>query len=75
MERLLWKEIQKKYPDQWVGLSDVEWNGSTVVSANVKYTDKTRGELTRIQIKDDNLYSCYTEPDHLAPLGLIGQIL
>ncbi len=24
-ERLTWKEIQEKYPDQWVGLTDVEY--------------------------------------------------
>ena len=71
-ERLQWNEIQEKYPDQWVGLVDVERNGATVISAVVKYTDKTRGELTRMQIKDDDLYSCYTHPDHLSPLGIVG---
>ncbi len=73
-KRMTWNEIQKEYPDQWVGLSDVEWDGSTVVSAIVKFTGKTRGELTRLQVKDDNLYSCYTCPDHLAPLGVVGYI-
>lgn len=24
-ERMTWEEIQEKYPDQWVGLVDVEW--------------------------------------------------
>ena len=33
-ERMTWKEIVKKYPDQWVGLIDVDWkNESNVRSA------------------------------------------
>ena len=71
-ERLTWNEIQKRYPDQWVGLVNVERKGVTVVSAVVKYTGKTQGELARLQIDDDNLYSCYTSPDDLAPLGIVG---
>ena len=73
-ERLKWNEIQQRYPDQWVGLVDVEWDGSTVISAVVRYTDRSRGELSRLQLKDSNLYSCYTHPDHLAPLGIVGYI-
>ena len=71
-KRLSWGEIQKQYPDQWVGLVDVERDGIDVVSAIVKYADKTKGELTMMQIDDDSLYSCYTCPDHLAPLGMVG---
>lgn len=71
-ERLQWNEIQERYPDQWVGLVDVERRGVTVVSAVVRYTDRSQGELARMQIDDDNLYSCYTTPDHLAPLGMVG---
>ena len=26
-ERMTWKEIQEKYPDQWVGLIDVKYIG------------------------------------------------
>ncbi len=71
-ERMQWNEIQERYPDQWVGLVDVERRGVTVVSAVVKYTDRSQGELARMQIDDDDLYSCYTTPDHLAPLGMVG---
>ena len=38
-ERMTWEEIQEKYPDQWVGLVDVEWypdNKATVKSAVVE---------------------------------------
>lgn len=71
-KRLTWSEIQQTYPDQWVGLSDVERKGATVISAIVKYVGKTQGELTMMQIDDNDLYSCYTHPDHLAPLGMVG---
>ena len=38
-ERLTWKEIQDKYPDQWVGLTDVEYvnnDGISIETAIVK---------------------------------------
>lgn len=37
-DRLLWKEIQEKYPDQWVALEDVKFmndDGCNVESAIV----------------------------------------
>lgn len=69
-ERLTWKEIQEKYPDQWVGLIDIEWyNQSTVQSAIVKYTDKTQGELLSMQLRGE-IFSCYTTPDNVFQLGL-----
>ena len=72
-ERLTWEEIAEKYPDQWVGLVDVDWEDeANVRSAIVRYTDKSCGELARMQIKDRSLYSTYTTPDNLAPLGTVG---
>ncbi len=40
--RLTWEEIKKKYPHQYVGLTEVEYgrNKASVISAIVKYTDK-----------------------------------
>ena len=74
-ERLTWDEIAEKYPDQWVGLIDVDWeDDANVRSAIVKYTDKSSSELLRLQIKDKNLYSTYTTPDNLAPLGVVGYL-
>lgn len=71
-ERLTWEEIANKYPDQWVGLVEVQRRGATVISAIVKYTDLTADELLDRQIDDDDLYSCYTTPDNLAPMGTVG---
>ena len=72
-ERLTWDEIVERYPDQWVGLVDVDWEDeANVRSAIVRYTDKSSSELTRMQITDRNLYSTYTTPDNLSPLGVVG---
>lgn len=69
-ERLTWEEIMEKYPDRWVGLTDVEWKNSVnVKSAVVKYTDKTKSELLELQFKDE-IYSIYTTPDNVFQLGI-----
>lgn len=73
-ERLTWAEIQKKYPDQWVGLVDVEWypdNTATVKSAIVKYTDKPKDELTMMMLHGE-VEARYTTPDNLFQLGMAG---
>lgn len=64
-KRMTWKEIQKTYPDQWVGMTNVEWDGGSVRSAVVKYTDKSGNELIGMQIDDPGLYSKYTTPDNV----------
>ena len=75
-ERLTWEEIQEKYPDQWVGLAEVEYepvNDATIKSAIVKYTDKSKNELTRMQIQTNgNLLGVYTTPDHVFQMGAVG---
>lgn len=72
IKRMTWEEIQKNYPDQWVGLIEVEWlDESNVASAIVKYTDKTKEELLMMQIKDE-IFSCYTTPDNKFQLGSVG---
>lgn len=46
-ERLTWKEIERKYPDTWVGLNDVKFendDGANIESAVVSETG-TRDEL------------------------------
>ena len=46
-ERLTWKEIEKRYPDTWVGLNDVKFendDGANIESAVVSGIG-TRDEL------------------------------
>lgn len=73
-ERLTWKEIQEKYPDQWVGLTDVEYypdNNATIKSAVIKYTNMSKGELTRRMLNGE-IISRYTTPDRAFQLGMVG---
>ena len=71
-QRLTWKEIQEKYPDQWVGLVDIVWqNDSNIESVVVKYVDKSKEELLIMQIRDE-IFSCYTTPDNVFQLGMAG---
>lgn len=72
--RMTWEEIQKKYPDQWVGLIDVKYvddDGISVESAVVKYTDKPKSDLTRLALKGE-IISRYTTPDNIFQMGMIG---
>ena len=71
-QRLTWKEIQEKYPDQWVGLVEIVWqNDSNIESSVVKYADKSKEELLIMQIRDE-IFSCYTTPDNVFQLGMAG---
>ena len=72
-ERMTWKEIQEKYPDQWVGLIDVNYidgDGISIESAVIKYLDKTKAELTRMALQGE-IVSRYTTPDHIFQLGMV----
>ncbi len=72
-ERLTWKQIQEKYPDRWVGLVDVRYVNDDVVSvesAVVKYTEKSKDELTVMAIEGE-VDAVYTTPDNVFQLGMV----
>ena len=69
-KRMTWDEIAKTYPDQWVGLSEVERNGGSIASAVVKYTDKTADELYDMQIDGQDVQTIYTTPQNF-PYGQV----
>lgn len=75
-ERLAFSQIAERYPDQWVGLDEIEWdpdNSSTVKSAVVRFTDKSADELTEMQIKTGGkIMAIYTTPDNVFQLGMVG---
>ena len=62
-KRMTWDEIAKTYPDQWVGLTEVERDGGSVRSAVVKYTDKTADELYDMQVSGQGVITKYTTPE------------
>lgn len=73
-ERMTWKQIQSKYPDQWVGLVDVQYqnnDGISVESAIVKYVGKTKSELTRLVLKGE-IIARHTNPEGHLQLGMVG---
>ncbi len=75
-ERLDWKQIVEKYPNQWVGLTEVEYeedNDATIKTAIVKYTNKSKDELTWMQFETSGaLIGIYTTPDNVFQLGVLG---
>ena len=75
-ERLTWEQIQKKYPDRWVGIADVEYeedNDSTIRYATVVYIDKSKDELTEMQVDTESrILARYTTPDNIFQLGSVG---
>lgn len=73
-ERLSWSEIQARYPDQWVGLIEVKYHnddGISIESAIVKYTDRSKGELTRRMLAGE-IDAVYTTPDSAFQMGMVG---
>lgn len=74
MERMTWEQIKEKYPNQWVGLVEVEYvdnDGISVESAVVKYTDKSKSDLTRL-VLEGKIISRYTTPDNIFQMGMVG---
>ena len=51
MSRLSEKEIWEKYPDQWLGLTEVKWNkdrNCDIDSAVVSYSNMTKSKVLRL---------------------------
>ena len=74
---MTWDEIEEKYPEQWLGLSNVDWeNGATVRKAVVKYVGQSSDELLKIKLTDEpDLLVRYTSPDMLGQMGMIGYMI
>ena len=71
-KRMTWEEIKETYPDKWVGLSKVDWeDGANVRSAIVEYVGDDDHESLKRQIAGEDIYTTYTTPDNLCPLGIL----
>lgn len=74
-KRLTRQQMTEKYPNTWLGLTNVKYinnDGVTLESAEVVYTDKTSNELLMIQITgSENIIRWYTNENGL-PLGVAG---
>lgn len=67
--RLTREQMAKQYPNQWLGLKNIQYrnnDGVTLESAEVVYTDKTRDELLAMQIVGtDGIIGWYTTENNL----------
>ena len=65
-EKLSWEEICKRYPEQWLGLTDVEWKDKknwVVDSAIVSIIGETFNTLAKRFLKYENFEIMYTFPE------------
>ena len=53
--RLSWTEIQEKYPDQWVLMKDMEFNGGNLEYAMVVYAANTDSEIFIFETENPEL--------------------
>ena len=69
-ERLTRDEMSEKYPDQWLGLTDVEWeNSANVKSAVVACVGKGKSDLLEMQMDGKIEFSLYTTPNNIFSIG------
>lgn len=52
-DRFTWDELVALYPQKWLGLSEIIWDGDSIVSAVIKYKEKTPRELEKLCIQGD----------------------
>lgn len=73
--RLTIQQIEEMYPNQWVGLTNVEWdsdNDAAILSADVTYTELNQSELLELQLSsDDDVVPYFTTPDTVLQCGAL----
>ena len=73
MERLTKQQIEEKYPNQWLGIRNIEYkdvDNRVLESAEVIYTDKTASELASMAINGDDIIPYHTDLDEF-PMGFL----
>lgn len=74
-ERLTRQQMEKKYPNTWLGINNIKYendDGVTLESADVVYTDKNSNELLRMQLNGTNGIIRWYTNDNGLPLGVAG---
>ena len=75
-ERLTIEQIIQKYPNKWLGISNIKYSDTDkliIKSAEIIYTDKTASELGLMALEDENIQPFFTTPDDVFQLGFIGE--
>lgn len=62
-ERLTRKQMADRYPNQWLGIRNVEYKGREIESAEVIYINRTASELGLMSLKGEDVQSVFTTPD------------
>lgn len=71
-ERLTRKQMADKYPNQWLGIRNIEYKGRKIESAEVVYTQRTASELGLLSLKGEDVQPLFTTPDIIFQLGVVG---
>lgn len=69
--RMTVSEMKEKYPNKWLGLTEVELIDGQVKSAEVAYTDKSKGELGMMALNGEGVRPFFTTPDLAFQLGAL----
>ena len=72
--RLTLQEMIQKYPNQWIGIKDLETENNALKSADVIYTDKTASELGFLALNGEKIEPFFTTPDDTFQMGIAGGI-
>ena len=65
-KRMTWDEIVEKYPDKWVGLTQVDWkDDANVRTAVVVGTSDTGEEFMFRACAGEDMCAMYTTPNNL----------
>lgn len=65
-ERLSNIEMAEKYPNQWLGIRNIECDAEgNVLTAEIVYIDKTASELAMMTIRGENVQPFFTTPDNI----------
>ena len=64
--RLTWNEIKTKYPDKWVGMSNIEWKDSANISSAVVIGVADDDEEFMLRAcNGEDVFARYTSPNNL----------
>lgn len=73
-ERLTRKQMADRYPNQWLGIRNIEYKGREIESAEVIYINRTASELGLMSLKGEDVQPVFTTPDMVFQTGAAGGI-
>lgn len=73
-ERLTRKQMADRYPNQWIGIRNIEYKGREIESAEVIYINRTASELGLMSLKGEDVQPVFTTPDLVFQTGAAGGI-